>query len=214
MAGAKTSEKYKTIKRIRDAGLQPSAIILSHHTNEDDALAAERQAISEIGLENLTNKSNGGEGERVTKRRDQRSDIALTANQERFCHLVAAGDSGNASDCYRLAYPNNRSSKKTINEHACRLLADGKIKARIKELREPVVATTLYTLQWCLDMQHHAAKLAEEIGNAGAITGAVREIGKLGGHYIEKVTLNVAGDLALRLQQGRARLSEEKRDED
>ena len=210
MAGAETSEKYKTIKRIRDAGLQPSAIILSHHTDEEDALKAERLAIEHVGRDTLVNKSNGGEGVKVTKKRKvQRPDIALTAMQEDFCQLVVAARNGTASDCYRLAYPNDKSSKKTINEHASRLMADDKIKARLFELRAPAVGAALYSLQWCLDMQRRAADLAEETGNAGAVTGAVREIGKLGGHYVERVNLNVAGDLAMRLQQGRARLAQE-----
>ena len=46
------------------------------------------------------------------------------------------------------------------------------------------------------------------------MTGAVREIGKLGGIYPsekQEVTLK-ADDLALRLQQGRARLAQEEDD--
>jgi hypothetical protein len=52
--------------------------------------------------------------------------------------------------------------------------------------------------------------LAEETGNAGAMSGAAREVGKLGGIYpSEKQELTVKGDLVTRLQQGRARLAQE-----
>jgi hypothetical protein len=81
----------------------------------------------------------------------------------------------------------------------------------VEELRAPVVKETRYDLAWCLKNQGRAMDLAEETGNAGAMTGAVREIGKLGGVYpSEKQELTIkSDDLVVRLQQGRARLAEE-----
>ena len=206
MAGAETSDKFKIIKAIRDAGLQPSAIVLSHHDDEEAALTEDRRVIEEIGLDNLVNKSIGGEGVKSNKQKDTKK---LTGKQEAFCVLVAAGLTGSASDCYRAAYPGGKASKKSVNEMSSALMDNPKIISRIHELRAPVVEETRYDLKWCLGRQNDAAALAEETGNAGALTGAVREIGKLGGLYVERVEANISSDLAVRLQQGRSRLAEE-----
>ena len=208
MSGAETSDKFKIIKSIRDAGLQPGTIILSHHDDEDDALDAERAMIKQVGLDKLVNKSGGGEGVKT-----KRKPIKATEKQENFCQLMVGGKNGTASDCYRLAYPGSKMSKKTINEAASRLAANSKIISRMEELRRPIIKETQYNLAWCLENQGRAMDLAEETGNAGAMTGAVREIGKLGGIYpSEKQELTIkTDDLVVRLQQGRARLAEEKK---
>jgi len=210
MAGAETSAKFKLIKGIRDQGLQPGAIILSHHADEDDALNAERDAIEEYGLDNLVNKSKGGEGVKSTKKKNGVDNQKLTGKQEQFCQLTVAGLHGSASDIYREVYAPKKATKKSVNEMAAKLMRNIKVISRIDELRLPVVAETQYDLRWCLGRQNDAAALAEETGNAGALSGAVREIGKLGGLYVERHEHDVVGDLAARLQQGRQRLAEEK----
>jgi hypothetical protein len=207
MAGAETSDKFKIIKAIRDAGLQPSAIVLSHHDGEEDAFTEERRVINEIGLDNLINKSIGGEGVKSTKKKT--GPKHLTAKQEKLCRNIAGGTFASGTDAWRDAYPNAKGTKKTQNESATRELNKPMVVARIEELRAPVVEETRYDLRWCLGRQNDAASLAEETGNAGALSGAVREIGKLGGLYVERVEANISSDLAVRLQQGRARLAEE-----
>jgi hypothetical protein len=208
MAGAETSAKFKIIKAIRNAGLQPGAIVLSHHDIEDEAYAEERRVIAEIGIDNLVNKSVGGEG--VKSKKKSTAKVNATEKQEHFCQLMVAGTNGSASDCYRLAYPGGKASKKSVNEMAAELMRNPKITSRMAELRAPVVAATQYDLAWCLKAQKSAMDLAEETGNAGAMSGAAREVGKLGGIYpSEKQELTVKGDLVTRLQQGRARLAQE-----
>ena len=179
MAGGEASDKFKIISAIRAEGLQPAAIVLSHHDDEGEALQAERDAIAEYGLDKLVNKSGGGEGVHTTKKPRRPSTRGL--------------------------------SHKTVSEAASRLLAKPKIIDRLEVLRAPIIKQTKYDLKWCLQNQEQARDLAEETGNAGAMTGAVREIGKLGGIYpSEKQELTFkADDLALRLQQGRQRLLEE-----
>jgi hypothetical protein len=189
--------------------LQPGAQILSHHDEEEDAFTEERRVIDEIGLDNLINKSIGGEGVKATKKKIK---TTVTEKMERFCQLMVAGINGTASDCYRLAYEPKKASKKSINEMVSELMRNPKITSRIEELRAPVVEETRYDLRWCLGRQNDAASLAEETGNAGALSGAVREIGKLGGLYVERVEANISSDLAVRLQQGRSRLAEEDTD--
>lgn len=63
---------------------------------------------------------------------------ALSPTQEAFCLLVVAGH--NQSDAYRKAYNCSRMKAKTVNEKASRMMALGKIKARVAELIQPVIA--------------------------------------------------------------------------
>jgi phage terminase small subunit len=62
----------------------------------------------------------------------------LTPKEEAFCVAIVAGF--NQSDAYRKAYSVRRSTPKTINEKASRLMAKGKIRARVAVLMQPLVA--------------------------------------------------------------------------
>lgn len=202
LQGEASSAKFKRIEDIKAAGLQPGVVIMSHHTNDDDAYAAEQAAIAKLGLTNLTNQNGGGAGDRTRKQK-------FSAKMEHFCQLMVTGTNGSASDCYRIAYPGGKASKKSVNEMASALMSNPKIISRIEELRAPIVKKVRYDLDWCLKRQNDAANLAEETGNAGALTGAVREIGKLIDVYpVEKSKVELTSDdLVLRIQQGRARAS-------
>ena len=59
--------------------------------------------------------------------------IYLTIKQENFCNFYV--ESGNASDAYRRAYSCASMKPETINRKAKELLDNGKITARIEELR-------------------------------------------------------------------------------
>ena len=208
MQGREGSEKNKIIQAIKAAGLQPSAIVLSHHEEEEDALNAERAKIKEIGLDNLTNMSIGGEGVKAVK---TKGDQALTAKQQQFCQNIASGKFKSASDAYRDAYDIKTATMKSVNELASRELKKIKIASRIEELRAPVVAETQVTLEYCINGQKDAAQLASETGNAAAMTGAYRELGKLADVYpSDKSEVTIRGDeLASRLNQGRAKVAED-----
>ncbi len=69
----------------------------------------------------------------------------MTEKQERFCVLYMAGGEnndpeliGNGSACYRTAFNPRTATAKSINERASRLLANRKIQARIKVLRDTI----------------------------------------------------------------------------
>ena len=208
MQGNEGSDKHKIIHDIKAAGLEPSAIVLSHHADEEAALDAERAMIKSVGLKNLVNKSIGGEGVKANKAKGKQ---ALTIKQEAFCYEMVRGTNPSASDAYRVAYNPKTATKKTINEMAAVLMKNPKIAARIEELRAPVVEKLQYDLEWCLGRQDDAVKLAEVTGNASAMSGAVREIGRLVDVYPSdksEVTIK-ADDLVERLQRGRARAAEE-----
>jgi len=209
MAGGEASDKFKIIQKIRDAGLQPSAIVLSHHDDEEDALTEERRVIKDIGLDNLVNKSIGGEGVKAktkTKSNGVSAVRALTGKQEKFAQLVASGSS--LSDAYRGSFNVSKMKPATVNREAHALMDNHKITTRVNELRAPVVAEARVDLAYCIQGQKDAAALATETGNAGALTGAYRELGKLTDVYpSDKSEVTIRGDeLATRLQHGRARL--------
>lgn len=56
-----------------------------------------------------------------------------TERHETFC--VEYIKHGNATEAWRKAHPSSKAKDKTANEYASRLLADGKIRARIEALR-------------------------------------------------------------------------------
>lgn len=61
----------------------------------------------------------------------------LTIKQEKFCNKYL--ECGNASEAYRYAYDCSRMREKTIWEKASRLLANDKVRARIKELQRTTI---------------------------------------------------------------------------
>jgi len=65
----------------------------------------------------------------------------LTSEKEAFCRLMAFESTTdlNQSEVYKQTHDVKNLSHKTICEVASRLMADGKVKARIRELRRPVV---------------------------------------------------------------------------
>lgn len=65
----------------------------------------------------------------------------LTTKQEAFC--LAYLEAGNASEAYRRAYDAGRMKAETINRKAKALMDDGKIAARIGELRAAVAKRTV-----------------------------------------------------------------------
>ena len=68
----------------------------------------------------------------------------LTPKQERFCQEVVIGQTLSAA--YGVAFAPKIMCKKTVNEKACRLAKMDKIRARITQLRAPVVAQVQGTM--------------------------------------------------------------------
>ena len=67
----------------------------------------------------------------------------VSPKEEAFCVAIVSGS--NASDAYRTAYRPQRAKAKTIHEKASRLMAKGKVRARIAELMAPVIADAQMT---------------------------------------------------------------------
>lgn len=96
----------------------------------------------------------------------------LTAKQEAFAvEFVRNGRNG--SDAYRSAFGQGKMSDKTIWEKASRMLAEGKVRARIDELTAPIAAKVEKNLgmtrEWVLEQLRQVAAMgmaAEPVLNA------------------------------------------------
>jgi hypothetical protein len=207
----RTGTKGKVIKEIADAGLQVQSVINGWFDDEQEALEAERALINELGFDNLTNQNLGGGGKVASKAHKK-----LTPKQEQFCQNIVNGQ--NQSDAYRDAYQTSRMSDKQIWEEACKLSSaeyHPKVAQRIEELRLPTVEKVRkkheVTLEYLIEKFEAAMQLAEQTDQPGAMTGALREMGKLLDIYPAERRENRNYDmteLSERIQKGRERVAQ------
>ena len=108
----------------------------------------------------------------------------LTQKQENFC--LAYLETGNASEAYRRAYNTVGASEKTIWEKASRLLKEGKVRARLEELRTPATESAQITLSQHLSKLEELRELAKEEGKYGPAIQAEIARGKAAGLYVER----------------------------
>jgi len=125
--------------------------------------------------------------------------MGLTAKQEAFC--IAYIETGNASEAYRRAYAADNMQPQVVNVKASTLLANGKIKVRLQELRAPVVKAAQITLTQHLDDLKRLRDLAEASEKYGPAVAAEMARGKVSGLYVDKVEVNVTEGLAERLSK-------------
>lgn len=119
----------------------------------------------------------------------------LTPKQEKFAQSVAL-ENMNYSDAYRSAYNTERMTDKTVNEKASLLKDEGKIKARIKELREAATTPKVMTAQ-------RRKEWLTEVVNDPKIDIRVRlqasdQLNRMEGEYVQKVQANVSYEDNLR----------------
>ena len=203
-------DKVKRVRDIEESGLAPQAIVLSWHSTQAEAYAAEKKGIATIGIDKLTNKNEGGAGKLVagtTSLADGENPQQLTPKQERFAILVAGGMG--QSDAYREAYDTSNMKADSIHRKAKELMDNVKIAARIKQLKAPAIEAQQVTLDSLFDGLGRALALAEQTDQPSAMVAAMREMGKLADLYPAEKRENRNYDmtqLADRIQQGRDRL--------
>lgn len=127
----------------------------------------------------------------------------LTHKQEMFC--VSYIETGNASESYRRAYNVKSMKAPTVNRKAKELIDNGKIAARLVELRKPVLERAEMTLESHLQDLKRLRDLAEEDMKWNAAIQAEIARGKASGLYVEKVEVDVVRGLADRLKEARER---------
>lgn len=107
--------------------------------------------------------------------------MTLTAKQEAFC--VAYLKCGNASDAYRQSYDASGMKAETIHRKAKDLLDNGKIAARLQELRAPAVTEAQMTLEAHLNALAAIRDAAVLVGQYGPAVAAERSRGQSAGFY-------------------------------
>ena len=73
----------------------------------------------------------------------------LTQKQEAFC--LSYVETGNASEAYRAAYDTSNMKPETVNRKAKEMMDNGKIAARIEELRGPALEKANVTVEWIVE---------------------------------------------------------------
>lgn len=92
----------------------------------------------------------------------------LTAKQERFC--LAYIETGSGAEAYRSAYHAEGMKPATIHRRAFDLLENGKIGARLAELRQPAIERAELTLEGHLA---ELAALRDQAKGKGMLSAAV-----------------------------------------
>lgn len=112
----------------------------------------------------------------------------LTPKQERFAQLIVEGRS--QADAYRESYSCKKMSDKTIWENASRLMADSKVVARVKELRDQIslksVMTAQERLEWLTSIIRSEEQMTSDKLRAADI------MNKMQGEYVTKVEGNLS----------------------
>jgi phage terminase small subunit len=115
------------------------------------------------------------------------SEDMLTAKQEKFVQCIIEGMS--QADAYRAAYDTKRMTDKTVHEKASRMMADGKVRARLTELRAELVKPTIMTAQERLEW------LTEVIKDEGNVMSdrlkASDQMNKMQGEYTTNINADV-----------------------
>lgn len=107
--------------------------------------------------------------------------MSLTPKQEKFVQCVADGMS--QSDAYRTAYDCKPTTKpETIQAHASRLMADGKVSARLKEIRAALESRSLWSREMSVKALIDAYKMAKINGQSTGMTSAVKELNAMHGY--------------------------------
>jgi phage terminase small subunit len=111
----------------------------------------------------------------------------LTPKREKFAQGVASGMS--QADAYRSAFNVDKSTAKSVQELASRLMADVKVRSRVAELRAPVVEKVGVTLEGHLSCLADLREDARNVGQYSAAISAEIARGKAAGVYEMKVKM-------------------------
>jgi len=116
------------------------------------------------------------------------SDVKLTAKQEAFCQAIA--DGLGQADAYRMAYDAEGMKDSTVYPKASRMMNEGKIRARIEELKAQVADKQLWTREMSVKGLIQAYRIAQEAKTSTGMTAAVKELNVMHG-FNEPTKLSV-----------------------
>jgi len=113
----------------------------------------------------------------------------LTAKQESACLKYL--ECGDKSEAYRFAYNTSNMKDKTINEAACRLFADSKVTARMKELCAAVEKRTEITVDGILKQLIEDREFAKSLDNPSTAVRVTELLGKHLGMFVDRAEVDV-----------------------
>ena len=121
----------------------------------------------------------------------------LTPKHEQFAKAIAL-DGMNYSDAYRSAYNTERMTDKTINEKASLLKDDGKIRARIAELRKEIDTPRIMSAQkrkeWLTEI------INDPDVDINARLKASDQLNRMDGEYVQKVEAEVKNAVSINIE--------------
>lgn len=126
----------------------------------------------------------------------------LTLKQENFC--LAFIESGNASESYRRSYDVSKMNEASINRKAKDMIDNVKIRARVSELRKPIIEAAQINLAGHLRDLRVLRDRAEKEGRYSAAVSAEIARGKASGLYVDKIEINLMNGLAERIARAKA----------
>jgi phage terminase small subunit len=110
--------------------------------------------------------------------------MTLTIKQENFC--LEYIKTGNASEAYRQSYNAEKMQEATVSRKAKELMDNGKITAKLEELRKPVIQAAQITLESHLTELANLRDAARGAGQMSAAVTAEVARGKAAGFYVER----------------------------
>ena len=124
------------------------------------------------------------------------TDVKLTAKQEAFAQAIA--DGLGQADAYRFAYDAKGMADSTIYPKASRMLNEGKIRARVDELKAMVVEKQLWTREMSVKGLIQAYRIAQDAKTSTGMTAAVKELNVMHG-FNEPTKLSITGNMVTRI---------------
>jgi len=126
------------------------------------------------------------------------ADVKLTAKQEAFAQGIA--DGLGQGDAYRMAYDAEGMKDSTVYSKASIMMNDGKIRARVDELKAMVVEKQLWTREMSVKGLIQAYRIAQDAKTSTGMTAAVKELNVMHG-FNEPTKLSITGSMIQRIQR-------------
>jgi phage terminase small subunit len=126
------------------------------------------------------------------------ADVKLTAKQEAFAQAIA--DGLGQADAYRMAYDAEGMKDSTVYSKASIMMNDGKIRARVDELKAMVVEKQLWTREMSVKGLIQAYRIAQDAKTSTGMTAAVKELNVMHG-FNEPTKLSITGSMIQRIQR-------------
>jgi hypothetical protein len=126
------------------------------------------------------------------------ADVKLTAKQEAFAQAIA--DGLGQADAYRVAYDAEGMKDSTVYSKASIMMNDGKIRARVDELKSMVVEKQLWTREMSVKGLIQAYRIAQDAKTSTGMTAAVKELNVMHG-FNEPTKLSITGSMIQRIQR-------------